>query len=117
MLGDSYLDAKTEDRTAGGVTTGYPCSYCAHSIELIYSVPAEMSREGDSVNNFAALKRERLYGAARLHARNAAKKLLERDHVTENFQKGVEAPSGKAAFCSETGLSFRVRKAMSFTTY
>ena len=71
-----------------------------------FSLSNKMSGEGDTN---VRLIESYLYGSSRTKAREAAKKLLETDHVTENFQKGVEPPRVEEAFCSETGLSFRVR--------
>ena len=51
---------------------------------------------------------EELYGPQRTLARDRAKRLLETDHVTCNFQRGIERQSGHRAFQTETAHSFRV---------
>lgn len=53
-------------------------------------------------------RRKELYGPDRTLARDAAKRLLERDHVQQNFRTSVERQSSKLAFQSETAQSFRV---------
>ena len=49
-----------------------------------------------------------LYGPQRTLARDRAKRLLEEDHVKQNFQRGVERQSSSQAFQTETAQSFRV---------
>lgn len=53
------------------------------------------------------LQRE-LYGSQRTLARDRAKRLLEEDHVQQNFQSGIEQSSIDQVFQTETTQSFRV---------
>ena len=53
---------------------------------------------------------EELYGPQRTLARDTAKRLLEKDHVRCNFQRGIERQSSHQAFLTETAKSFRVCK-------
>lgn len=49
-----------------------------------------------------------LYGPQRTLARDRAKRLLEEDHVKQNFQRGIEKQSSFPSFQTETAQSFRV---------
>jgi hypothetical protein len=50
---------------------------------------------------------DELYGPQRTLARDTAKRLLEKDHVRCNFQRGIERQSSHQAFLTETAHSFR----------
>ena len=53
---------------------------------------------------------DELYGPQRTLARDTAKRLLEKDHVRCNFQRGIERQSSHQTFLTETAHSFRVCK-------
>ncbi|CAI8041472.1 Putative calmodulin-like protein 2 [Geodia barretti] len=50
---------------------------------------------------------DELYGPQRTLARDTAKRLLEKDHVRCNFQRGIERQSSHQTFLTETAHSFR----------